>query len=391
MQFGRNAEGHALVSCLAFVRFARSTLESFAAAGKFETGMAHRWDYRPDPWEPPFEPWFKDLASAPDDALVPLTPVARWVATQLPGCTVHHATSTSYGGEPEPVTALREVLQGDPRPLLLVNSEQVLTSGAAGLVYVGDQPLDLLPSRHCSELPAWRQRIRDLNPRGLGAFVNDSRAALESEAARTLAADIGAVLQVDFTAALRTTGRILWEAHAKRHLSKRVVTAGTPPEVSAQRAALRGLLQRPFDLDVTDAWIPLALRAALRSTLLPLPLMEGDLLDAVANIGAGHLLRIHVLHFPGDPPHPLGTVSVQLPGTAPHGREPSATILDGGDVIAILQPSTSSILEGSTTIALAQRRALAADSGDDDDDIGNASSGGPDEDDMCDDYGGGTE
>jgi hypothetical protein len=263
-----------------------------------------------------------------------------------------------------------------PFILLGQSAEQIRTQGGL-LAFCAELPPDLAPLRAPAKLTSWREHLRASNP---------WRAALESEANFSLAAllaEVRAATSLSFDQ-VETFDPILAQARRQLldvHAARRVSSAGSLPQLRAARRALAGILKRRFDLAASDAWILLVLRKALRAALLPLASPPEDELDVIADLGAGNLLRIHALRFPKTEPCAIelrpkpDKLEHWQPTAAPTwpAREgtPQHWVLDGGDVVLLLDSSDSRLLEGSSLPARnareAERRAHEAALDDDDD------------------------
>lgn len=130
------------------------------------------------------------------------------------------------------------------------------------------------------------------------------------------------------------------------------------------RDCVRSLLKRKFEMRACDAYIPFRLRALLGAPILEFkPAMEWESIRAVANVGAGNLLEVRVLHFREEAPGPL----VVLDGC-----------LDGCDVRVSMKLRRDDALDGTSSAAVLRmrRRALARRAGDDDDDDDERGGGG---------------
>jgi hypothetical protein len=105
------------------------------------------------------------------------------------------------------------------------------------------------------------------------------------------------------------------------------------------------LLGRTFELDDRTVHQLFRLRLILCSDIATIKRQPGDLLHVVANVGAGHLLRVRVLEFPHEDSTPI------------HARVPrNLWDLDGGDVHLIIRRLGDDVaLEASPMPALRRR------------------------------------
>jgi len=121
------------------------------------------------------------------------------------------------------------------------------------------------------------------------------------------------------------------------------------------RQCLVELIARPFSLDLSGAHILFRLRLASEATLLPLPRGARDRCHFLANLGAGHLLRVRVLAYPTEEPMEIFVVR-QV-----RDRRFDSAQLDGGDVHVFLEGLDDALLEASPMPAIKRRAIAAAD------------------------------
>lgn len=132
---------------------------------------------------------------------------------------------------------------------------------------------------------------------------------------------------------------------------------------AAADAAWRALLDRVLARDFAAApWLVFELEAVRRSSLLH----EAEGRVAVANIGAGNVVRLEVEEFPGEP-----AIAFRGRTFDPRYKELPSTVLDGGDIRLTIGRSVHRTLEGTILVAPGRRReeearAAASDDWDDD-------------------------
>lgn len=121
------------------------------------------------------------------------------------------------------------------------------------------------------------------------------------------------------------------------------------------REAVRALLDREFDVDADDAGVLFVLRSIEKARVVLLESRAGGF-HALADMGAGNLLRVRAMRFPGEEAMPVEVLGA-------HG----ATVLDGGDVRVWLASGYDQRLEGEHLVARANRREEAVRAAEDDD------------------------
>ncbi len=106
--------------------------------------------------------------------------------------------------------------------------------------------------------------------------------------------------------------------------------------VDKARANLRTLSRRDFNVAWRATSLPFELEAIASAPLIALPLEGRDMIHVVANLGAGKLVRLRTMRFPGEEREPLRVVE----SAGYYCR------LDGGDIHAWMQTWESGLLDG---------------------------------------------
>ncbi len=137
------------------------------------------------------------------------------------------------------------------------------------------------------------------------------------------------------------------ESESSRNKIESPWTLAVSDEGERERALsnLERLLGRTFELDDRTVHQLFRLRLVLRADIATIARQPDDLLHLVANVGAGHLLRVRVLEFPHEDSMPI------------HARVPrNLWDLDGGDVHIIIRRLGDDVaLEASPMPALRRR------------------------------------
>lgn len=192
---------------------------------------------------------------------------------------------------------------------------------------------------------------------------------------KAIQTELIAVLNVEF-ALYGDLRRSILKRLEQQHDTKRAAAPFVAAELALAHRGLDEVSARPLSIDKDHAWIPFALSAAARAPLCCLERSEPDVFDAVANMGAGNLLRVHVLRFELESATPLSLTNW-------HDRRSGCWLLDGGDLVVILEKQYCDLLEGTALPARAKRHEQSRQSDDDDTETSGADSDST----MCDDYG----
>ncbi|MBK8939222.1 MAG: hypothetical protein IPM79_16755 [Polyangiaceae bacterium] len=136
-----------------------------------------------------------------------------------------------------------------------------------------------------------------------------------------------------------------WRAHRDPEHAKKEWSLSLADEAAQEvaRAGLVSLLRRKFSLEAAQQMFRLHL--ALSAELATIEREPGDLLHVVANLGAGHVIRVRALEYPHEAPTTLQAQRVN-----------DGSDLDGGDVHIFIRDLGDDVaLEASPMPALRRR------------------------------------
>ena len=224
--------------------------------------------------------------------------------------------------------------------LLASPSGSILWIDGARALTLGDAPatpIDLgvpygEPS-HVSESCEWRAALRQANP-------------WRDEPPDVIAA-VSKAIGHSFEEGWRELARCRLQEIDAQGSAKVAITARDKSEEVRVRRKLRSLLGRRFSLGCEDTHLVFRLRVAIRAPLVCLTIDHNDIFDVVANMGAGHLLRIRALRFSATAPAPFqGNALPRSLRRAPRQTDR----LDGGDVVITFDSFDDRILEGGSVV-----------------------------------------
>jgi hypothetical protein len=195
-----------------------------------------------------------------------------------------------------------------------------------------DPIAELLAPHHAIAQPAallrWKEALDTWNPwrsGGKDGLAESGRwTSLRDDALRELG------FPIDGTVAW-------WREHVAQRCARPLASArlASPEEAQSAQEALAMLAERCWKIEGWNLAWPLRLDAASRARLATLPGHgEHEAIHVVANMGAGRLLRIGVVRFPGEEPTEI----------VKYGR---ALEMDGGDVHLWFEELADTLLEGS--------------------------------------------
>lgn len=279
-----------------------------------------------------------DADSAGREASFPVTQVLAWLLSRR-GLTLRVVRDADERSGPVPLWILKtgrnasmaarvgQALEGADRTLLWSHGHRIV--GVGPLI---EQMAELLAPHHVIHQPAamirWREALSTWNPWRTG----EPGGLPETERWQSLKLDVSRELGLWIESTVVDWRR---RVAARCVLSQAPVRLASSEEAAAVQDALATLAARRWHVDSKSGVWPLRLDAASRATFAILPGHgEHEGLHVIANLGAGHLLRIQAVRFPGEVPADI----VKWGGDYE---------MDGGDVHLWFEQISDSFLEGS--------------------------------------------
>lgn len=210
-----------------------------------------------------------------------------------------------------------------------------------------EQVRELLGGDRCPhplEEPAtfadWRLAFDTWNPWGSLPYAKSDFRVVIDVADRIRFLTLAARTQTECGLDLRSCSNTWWE-RATKLLEPTAARAPSEDVDREVRSELRALAVRDHELAPVNASVIFRLQAAAEAPLVDLGCTGRDRFHVLANLGAGHLLRIRCVGYPDEKPEPL---------------RGSRSLLVGGDVTIFLEEETDLVLEADPLAAVRRRK-----------------------------------